>query len=257
MNSIFNALAEALASLFHPKMLALVLWPLLLSFFIWGGLAFWFWQDWVAATSGFLASTSVDGFLLRFQIHGLAATLGVILAWLLVLPCILITALLVASVIAMPVMVKHVAARDFPALEKKAGGTVIGSVWNALVAVLVFLVLWVITLPLWLFGLPALMLPVLLAAYLNQRLFRYDALAEHASREEFGQILERAGGRLYVLGAALGLIQFIPVVNLFSPIYIGLAFTHFCLDELRELRAALFSEQSLALLPLGQDAVKN
>lgn len=39
----------------------------------------------------------------------------------------------------------------------------------------------------------ALVLPAVLLAYLNQGLFRYDALAEHASREEFDLIVERAG----------------------------------------------------------------
>ena len=237
MKKVFRALANALASLLHPKMLALVLWPILLSLLIWGGLAFWYWHDWINSASAFLASTSVDSFLLRFEIHGLAAYLAVILALLLLFPCILITALLVASVIAMPIMVKHVAAHDFPTLERKAGGTAMGSMWNALVAVIVFMLLWLVTLPLWVFGLPAVVLPILLAAYLNQRLFRYDALAEHASRDEFEQILERSGSRLYVLGAILGLTQFVPVVNLLSPIYIGLCFTHFCLAELKQLRA--------------------
>ncbi|MGH8743027.1 MAG: EI24 domain-containing protein [Burkholderiales bacterium] len=237
MRTLFKALLNGLASLSHPKMLALVLWPLLFSLVIWGSLAFWYWHDWINSASAFFASTSVDSFLVRFEIRGLAAYLAVILALLLLFPCILITAMLVASVIAMPLMVKHVAARDFPALERKAGGTAIGSVINALVAVGAFVVLWLLSLPLWLFGLPALVLPILIAAYLNQRLFRYDALAEHASREEFEQILERSTGRLYVLGAILGLTQFIPGINLLSPIYIGLCFTHFCLEELRQLRA--------------------
>ena len=237
MGTLFKALLNGLVSLTHPKMLALVLWPLLFSLVIWGGLAFWYWHDWINSASAIFASTSVDSFLLRFEIHGLAAYLAVILALLLLFPCILITALLVASVIAMPFMVKHVAARDFPALERKAGGTAIGSVLNALVAVGAFVVLWLLSLPLWLFGLPAVVLPILIAAYLNQRLFRYDALAEHASREEFELILERSTGRLYVLGAVLGLTQFIPGVNLLSPIYIGLCYTHFCLEELRQLRA--------------------
>ncbi|HVS26988.1 MAG TPA: EI24 domain-containing protein [Burkholderiales bacterium] len=94
--NVFRALANALASLLHPKMLALVLWPVLLALVIWGGLVFWFWHDWVNSASAFLASTSVDSFLLRFEIHGLAAYLAVILALLLLFPCILITALLVA-----------------------------------------------------------------------------------------------------------------------------------------------------------------
>lgn len=124
----------------------------------------------------------------------------------------------------------------FPFWKENGAERFWGSLWNALVAVGLFMLLWVATLPRWLFGFPALVLPVLLAAKLNQRLFRYDALAKHASRAEFQQILERSGGKLYLLGARLGLTQFVPIVNLLSRINIGLSFTHFCLNELQDLR---------------------
>ena len=93
--------------------------------------------------------------------------------------------------------------------------------------------------PLWLLSPFALLLPLLLMAYLNQRLFRYDALAEHASKEEFALVIERCTVKLYMLGAVVGLLQFVPVLNLFSPVYVALAFIHLCLAELKELRQAL------------------
>ncbi|HEY6280507.1 MAG TPA: EI24 domain-containing protein [Burkholderiales bacterium] len=236
MENLFKALGNALLNLFHPKILGLILLPALFAFIFWGGLAWWFWQDWVTGVGHLLAQTPVDEYLLRYQTHWLAASMTTVLLILLLFPVILVTALLVTSVLAMPVMVKHVGTRDFPRLEEKCGGTALGSLWNALVAMVIFILLWMVTLPLWLFGLPAVVLPVLLSAYLSQRLFRYDALAEHASLEEFERILERAGMRLYVLGAVLAFTQFVPLLNLFSPVYIGLAYIHFCLRELQQLR---------------------
>lgn len=236
MENLFKVLGDALLSLFHPKILGLTLLPALFAFILWGGLAWWFWQDWVTGVDHLLAQTPVDEYLLRYEIHWLAASMTTVLLILLLFPVILVTALLVTSVLAMPVMVKHVGTRDFPRLEQKRGGTALGSLWNALVAMVIFILLWMVTLPLWLFGLPAVVLPVLLSAYLSQRLFRYDALAEHASPEEFELILERAGMRLYVLGAVLAFTQFVPLLNLFSPVYIGLAYIHFCLRELQQLR---------------------
>ena len=82
----------------------------------------------------------------------------------------------------------------------------------------------------------ALLVPVVLTAYLNQRLFRYDALADHASPEEFEQILERSGGKFYITGAILAVIQLIPILQFFTPIYIGLAFIYLGLAELDRLR---------------------
>lgn len=237
MGNIFKSLGNALLSLFQPQILGLTLLPVLLAFVLWGGLSWWFWQDWVTGIGHLLAQTPFDQFLLRHEIHWHAASVATVLLILLLFPVVLVTALLVTSVFAMPVMVNHVSERNFPQLEKKRGGTLLGSLWNPVAATGIFILLWLVTLPLWLFGLPAVILPILLSAYLSQRLFRYDALAEHASPEEFERILERSGIRLYVLGAMLALIQFVPLLNLFSPVYIGLAYIHFCLGELQQLRS--------------------
>jgi uncharacterized protein involved in cysteine biosynthesis len=99
-------------------------------------------------------------------------------------------------------------------------------------------VLWIVTLPLWFTGIGALILPAATAAYLNQRLFRFDALAEHATREEYRLVVSRATLSLYGLGLILALLYYIPVVNLLAPVLSGLAFTHLCLGKLAVLRAA-------------------
>jgi uncharacterized protein involved in cysteine biosynthesis len=38
------------------------------------------------------------------------------------------------------------------------------------------------------------------------------------------------------LGLLTGLVQFIPFVNVFAPVLTALAFIHFCLERLAELR---------------------
>ena len=124
----------------------------------------------------------------------------------------------------------------FPGLQQRKGGTIAGSALNAITAIVVFAVLWVVTLPLWFMGIGALVLAPVLSAYLNQRLFRYDALAEHASAEEYRVILARAKSRMFLLGLLLALCYYIPLLNLAVPILSALAFTHFCLGELASLR---------------------
>jgi uncharacterized protein involved in cysteine biosynthesis len=81
-------------------------------------------------------------------------------------------------------------------------------------------------------------LPALISAYLSQRLLRYDALAEHADRDEYPQVLARARGKLYLLGLLLALLYYVPLINLVAPVASGLAFTHLCLAEVARLRAA-------------------
>ncbi|MBU3903739.1 MAG: EI24 domain-containing protein [Gammaproteobacteria bacterium] len=236
MNSVPRALLAALKTFFHPRMLALVLWPMLLAIVLWVGAAFIFWGSWMAGLTGLVQQTSLEQWLaqgfLAVATHYLIATVLVLL----LLPAIFVTALLITAIFAMPTMVEHVAAKEYPALDRKQGGTAAGNVSNALMAVSVYCLGWIISLPLWLFTPFALVLPIVLMAYLNQRLFRYDALAEHASREEMAQVFERASGKLYLLGALAGLLQFVPLLNFIAPVYVALAFIHLCLDELQQLR---------------------
>lgn len=236
MNSVIAALAAALKSFFQPRMLALVLWPMLLAVALWVGAAFIFWGSWMDGLTGLVQQTSLERWMaqgfLAIVSHYLIATVLVML----LLPAIYVTALLITAIFAMPMMVDHVAGKYYPELERKQGGTVAGNVSNALVAVAVYCLGWVVSLPLWLFSPLALVLPIVLMAYLNQRLFRYDALAEHASRDEIELVVERTTPRLYLLGALAGLLQFVPLLNLFAPVFVALAFIHLCLDELRALR---------------------
>jgi hypothetical protein len=233
---VIAALLVALQTFFHPRMLALVLWPMLLATVLWVGAAFIFWGNWMAGLTGLVQQTELEQWIaqgfLAVATHYLIATLLVLL----LLPAIYVTALMITAIFSMPAMVDHVAAKHYPALERRQGGTAAGNVSNALMAVTVYCLGWVISLPLWLFTPFALVLPIVLMAYLNQRLFRYDALAEHASREEMAQVFERASGKLYLLGALAGLLQFVPLLNFIAPVYVALAFIHLCLDELQQLR---------------------
>jgi CysZ protein len=237
MPAVFSALTAALKSLMHPRMLALMIWPMLLAVLFWGGLSFVFWDDWTAALATLIQGTDAQTWIEQHGWNWLIAYGVVFLLVLLLLPAIFVTALLITSVFHMPMMVRFVAEKHYPGLELKKGGTVSGSVWNAVAALTVYLVLWLLFLPLWLFGPLALIVPILLNAHLNQRLFRYDALADHASAEEFNGLVEQESVNLYLLGGILGLIQFVPVLNFFAPVYMGLAFIHYCLDRLAALRA--------------------
>jgi uncharacterized protein involved in cysteine biosynthesis len=77
-----------------------------------------------------------------------------------------------------------------------------------------------------------------LFAYFNQRVFRYDAVADHASAEELRELFRRHSMSLYLLGIVLSLLAHIPVIGFFIPVIAGLAFIHYCLERLAELRRA-------------------
>jgi CysZ protein len=238
MKGVASALIEAFRSLLHPKMLALVLWPMLVSAVLWMVAAFLFWGRWVDALTGLSQSALLE----KWLGHDISATashfLIVVILAVLLISAIYLTALAITAIFAMPVMVSHVAQKHYPDLERKKGGSTIDGIVNTAVAIGVYCAGMALSLPFWLFGPLAIVLPVILMAYLNQRLFRYDALTEHASKEEYAQVVERSRKKFYLLGTLAGLLQFVPVLNVFLPVYMGLAFTHLCLGELKQVRQA-------------------
>ncbi|MFP5419789.1 MAG: EI24 domain-containing protein, partial [Gammaproteobacteria bacterium] len=79
--------------------------------------------------------------------------------------------------------------------------------------------------------------PFVAAAYLNQRLFRYDAIAEHASADEMARLFQDEKSGWWTLGALTGLLQFVPLLNLLGAVVAALAFIHFGLARLARVRA--------------------
>jgi len=236
MKDIVRALLLAFRTLIHPKMLALMLWPMLVAVMVWIGAAIFFWGSWINSLTSLVQATPLEQWMMQGFFAVVSHYFIVIILTMLLLPAIYVTALLITAIFAMPMMVSHVAKTAYPELQLKQGGSNVGSVVNAVIAIFVYGAGWVLTMPLWLFSPLALLLPIILMAYLNQRLFRYDALAEHASKEEYEQLMASMTIKLYLLGAVLSLLQFIPLLNLFSPIYVALAFVHLCLTELQQLR---------------------
>src|SRR5713101_4975343 len=238
MERIIAALLKALASLLHPRMLWLMVWPVIVALVLWVTLAVLYWGEagqWIAAQLHQLPP--YEWAVSVWPLKLIAAWFGWILLLLLFVPAVLITAVLIISVVSMPAMVAHVGGRDYPGLARRKGGTFAGSLWNALAALMLFALLFAVSLPLWLVPLLWPVLPIALFGYFNQRVFRYDALAEHATAAEIAEVVRRHRGELFLLGVALALIGHVPVLGLFMPVYGGLAFIHFGLSRLGELRS--------------------
>lgn len=238
MNAILNALARAFVSLLHPKMLWLMVWPVIVALVLWLTLAVLYWGEaaqWIAVQLH--QWPTYEWAVSVWPLKLVAAWFGWILLLLLFVPAVLITAVLIISIVSMPAMVSHVGGREYPGLVRRKGGTFTGSLWNAFVAIGLFASLFAVTLPLWLVPLLWPVLPIALFGYFNQRVFRYDALAEHATAPEIAEIVRRHRGGLFLLGVALALVGHVPVLGLLMPVYGGLAFIHYGLGRLGELRS--------------------
>ena len=245
MHDVITALTRATRNLFEPRIIAIMFVPMLGSLVAWTLLAWLFWDGLYFAEASAtevrplelaMGSTTVAGWLQGWSATWVIDYTAMLVVVIAILPAMFVTALVITEIIAMPVIVRFVAERHQPDLARAAGGTIIGGVFNAATGIGIFVLLWIFTLPLWLTGVGAVLAPVLTSAWLNQRLFRYDALAEHASREEFARLVRAARGDLFLLGILLSLLLYVPLVNLLVPVLGGLAFTHFCLARLAALR---------------------
>ena len=236
MQDALKALVAASKSQMHPRMLALIFWPFIGSVLFWGTLSFFFWHGWHQLLAGWVEHSSLQESLAK---GFFAIVAGYVVTFVLIVflaSAVYMTSLLVTSLIAMPVMVEHVAASCYPGLARKHGGSLAGSLLNSLLAVSIFMLAWLFALPFWLFTPLAPLVSLLLSAFLGQRLFRYDALSEHASQQEFRRLLQQSSGKFYLLGLITGLVQFVPLLNLIAVTWIGLAFVHLGLAELSQLR---------------------
>ena len=237
MREIVEALLGALASLVHPRMWLLMIWPMAVALFIWTVLAVIFGHQVFDAVQAHLAATEV--YRSMIDIWPLSA-MATILVWLLLaaifIPLVLVTASLIISIVSMPAIIRHVALDRYPHLERRHGGSLAGSLWNAVSTLVVLLLLVVGSVPLWLMPFLWPVIPVVLFAFFNQRLFRYDALAEHADAAELRELVVVCRGQWWGLGLALALLGHVPIIGFFVPVLGGLAFTHFGLARLQALR---------------------
>jgi CysZ protein len=237
--SVVGALFYGLANLLHPRMLWLMVWPMLVSLALWGALALAFWQRLAAALAALFQRwlEPAAGFV-RFDFGDATVIAAYVVLVLLIVPLIWLTALFILGAFGMQKMVDHVAQRSFPALERRHGGGLAGSIGNALAALGGMLLLLVVTLPLWL--VPPLwpLIPLAIFTWVNQKLLRYDALGEHADRGEMARLFRERRGALLLLGLLLALLAYVPFVGFIAPVVFGLAFIRYLLGALQELRGA-------------------
>jgi hypothetical protein len=218
-------------------MLWLMVWPMLVSLVFWGAVAAAFWERLAAALAALFQRwlEPAAGFL-HLDLGGATSLAAYVVLVLLLVPLVYLTALFILGAFGMQKMVDHVASRSFPALERRRGGSVAGSVWNGVAALGGMALLFLVSLPLWL--LPPLwpLIPLAIFAWGNQKLLRYDALAEHADAAELARVFRERRGALLTLGLLFALLAYVPFVGFIGPVLFGLAFIRYLLGALQELR---------------------
>jgi len=265
MRPIAIAYGRALRSQFSRRMLLLSVVPLLLSLGLWGGLLYAGMQPLLDSLHELFLDYGLfetSGNVLANLGLGFLKTLAVpLVAMLALLPLMIITSLLFIGVGAMPAIARHVSRIQFPQMERKEGGSFLGSLGVNLSGILVFALLWVVTLPLYALAPLALVVQAAIWGWLTARVMSYDALSIHATLDERRTIVRARRRELLVIGTISGLlgalpgivwiggallsVVLFPVLAVLSIwlylvifIFTGLWFQYYCLQALADLRAA-------------------
>lgn len=166
----------------------------------------------------------------------LAKVLAALGGWLLILSASYLVAMILTAVFVLPLLLNHLSAVDYPELARMGNDNLAAATWNSVWAAVLFIVGWVVTMPLWLVPGLGLILPFFWMAWLNRRTFAYDALAAHATADEWRVLRRDQAIALLVLGLLMAVLAHVPFMGLIAPSLAALAYVHFCLESLRRLR---------------------
>ena len=264
MNPLFDAFWRAVLYCLHPRVIALSVLPVLIMGAASLGLGYFFWDNALAVVRSNLETYALVNSMIQWLeslgLSNLHLVLAPVVLLFLAIPVIVITTLLFVAMFMTPTMVALVADRRFPQLERKKGGSFMASVLWSLGATVLAAIALIVSIPLWLIPPLILILPPLIWGWLTYRVMSYDALVEHASRDERRQILKERRLPLLTIGVLAGYLgaapsllwasgaMFVAMAPILVPVAIwiytlvfafsSLWFSHYTLAALAQLRQA-------------------
>jgi hypothetical protein len=262
MKLLLDSFWRAAAYCLHPRVIVLSLLPLVLMAGLALGLGYFFWESAIDAVRSTFESWAIlktmIAWLEGWGMAGLKAVLAPMVVVFLTTPVIVVLSLLLVAAFMTPAMLTLVANRRFPLLERKHGGSFVGSTFGALWATVAALVALGVSIPLWFVPPLVLILPPLIWGWLTYRVMTYDVLAEHASADERRELVRRHRSTLLGMGVMTGYLGAAPslvwasgaIAIVFAPVLVPVAiwiytlvfafsalwFAHFSLAALQVLR---------------------
>jgi hypothetical protein len=214
MKLLFDSFWRAVAYCMHPRVIALSVLPLVIMAGVALGLGYFFWASAVDSVRSTLDSwdmlTTAMGWLDHVGLGGLHAVLAPLVIVALTTPVIVVVSLLFVATLMTPSMLSLVAERRFPQLERKHGGSFLGSVFGATWTTIAALAALLVSIPLWFVPPLVLIIPPLIWGWLTYKLMTYDVLADHASRDERRALIARHRSTLFAMGIITGYVGAAP-----------------------------------------------
>lgn len=230
MMEVFVAFTKSLRDLTRAEVLWQAIWPSLVALLLWVVVALAVWTQGVALMARIVPNLPWSGW--EWVAHW-AAVFLLLAAF---ASLVYFTAIFLVAVFALPRLANRVAARDYPDLGRHGENVFWGSLGNTLGAGAIFVAGCLVMLPLLLIPGMLLVMPLLWSSWLNQRTFRFDAVAEHATRNEMQRLIRENRSSFYFAGLGTAAAAHVPLANLLAPALTALVFIHLGLAALRRQR---------------------
>jgi hypothetical protein len=264
VKDLFDAYWRAAAYCLHWRVILWSLLPLVLAGSGVGLLGWAYWESAVAAVRQTLEQWSLVATALQWleaigatQLRTLMAPMILVA---LAVPAVVVLTLLLVAMLVTPAVVRMVAQRRYPELERRQGGSWWGGLLWSLACTLAALVALACSVLLWLVPPLVIVVPPLIWGWLTYRVLGYDVLALHASAAERRYVLHSRRWPLVAMGIACGYAGALPsllwavsaATLIFAPLLVLVTiwlytlvfvfaacwFAHFALAELQRLRRA-------------------
>lgn len=272
MNLFFDSFWRAALYCLHPRVIFLSFLPLIVMVVLALGLGYFFWYpalEWVRTLlESSVLFNHVWSWLESVGAGNVKVVAGPLVVIFAVTPLLIVVSLLMVAFMMTPALVSLVARKRFPQLVPKRGGSLLLGIFWSLGSTLLALIALVLSSPLWLVPPLILLLPPLIWGWLTYRVMAFDALAEHASKDERRAIFRQHRSRLLAIGVLTGYMGAAPSIVwasgvVFASMFVilvpvavwiytlvfafaSLWFSHYCLGALESLRL-----QSVVAVPVA------
>lgn len=228
MRLFLDSFWRALAYCLMPRVMLLSLLPLVMLLTLTMSLGYFYWQptqDWVRdMLASWQMLQSMMDWLQARGAGGLQSVMVQLVIIFAITPLLVIISLLAVSLMMTPALLNLVVDRRFQHLSRKQGGTMVGNLLWTLGSTLAAILAMLISLPLWVVPPLMFVVPPLIWGWLSYRVMVYDALLDHASREERITLGRRHRGWLLLMGVLTGYLGALPSLVWASGAFFAAAF---------------------------------
>jgi len=152
------------------------------------------------------------------------------------LPLVIALTTAISSLVSSTYLVHFLARNDFSILQPQGRSVLIGSMWNGLVYSVLYILIWVICIPIFIFLPFGFVLSVILTAWYYRQVSSYDILSYWCTDDEIRKIKDQTQTTSLIVSFVGSLSLIMPLAFVFTPVIVNILLIQFYGQKLQSLR---------------------